>query len=153
RLKHGDDVRREAGKRPKTLLRPARRAADSPKGTKKECLCLTSSDRSRGRRTLDEPQVPHLAYEDGLAPRARLTWFQRSSRRWDMRNLRSFSVVSFVFLGACVGLSACTTGPSAEGTAQDELSEGQELTLADVQRAIKAHGLSWTAGTNSVASL
>jgi C1A family cysteine protease len=64
------------------------------------------------------------------------------------------SLTSVAFLGACVGLSACTTVPAGDGTAEDALdTSGSELTLADVQAAIAASGAKWNAGTNSVAAL
>jgi hypothetical protein len=58
---------------------------------------------------------------------------------------------SAILLVVAASLVACSS--SSTPTAADEMVEGSELTLADVQRAIAARGAKWTAGANTVTAL
>lgn len=65
----------------------------------------------------------------------------------------ALSFVSIAFLAACAGIGACSTAPDADAIAADALAIDGEVTLADVQRAIRASGAKWSAGTNDVSRL
>jgi C1A family cysteine protease len=68
---------------------------------------------------------------------------------------KALTTVSFLAVVSACALSACTTAPADEGSsANDALKASKgELTLAQVQKAIKASGANWTAAANTVSGL